>query len=145
MTIPLTCRCGERFEVAHHQAGTKQPCPACDKLVDVPGEPFVKMASMKYLNQAADHSEEAVAHLPLCPDCKGTGRCRLCGGYRKVAGSGEPSGCSAIFFVSMWANFYAKMLGMDTPNAGIKGCVSCNGRGKCYQCDGLGRVADSGD
>ncbi len=36
MSIPVKCRCGERFRAPEKRAGKSTRCPCCDRLVDVP-------------------------------------------------------------------------------------------------------------
>jgi hypothetical protein len=36
MSIPVKCRCGERFRAPDKRAGKSTRCPSCDRLVDVP-------------------------------------------------------------------------------------------------------------
>src|SRR5262245_60981996 len=56
MPIDLQCDCGKRLSVGDYQAGRKVRCPACQELLDVPGE--------------ADERGYRVEHVNKCPQCK---------------------------------------------------------------------------
>lgn len=71
MTIRVRCDCGKKFQVADEQEGRKVRCPACQDLVEVPGE-------------AAEASAYHLEKKAFCPKCRsdwphGTELCTQCG------------------------------------------------------------------
>ena len=132
MPIAVTCFCGTSFAVPEQKAETRQPCPACGRMVDVPGRP-------------PGLTEEEKSSLPVCPDCQGDGKCRHCGGLRGRARPERGSGSllwSAVWpFLNFWLTLYWMLAPQDVSS---KHCTGCNGNGRCFKCRGFGRLRETG-
>jgi hypothetical protein len=151
MALLVTCECGEHVMADDSQAGQQVPCPACGKAVELP-QAYNPLSTAKYMQTAADAppiEERPPAGAP-CPDCVGSGQCRHCHGTGQLneallerITNGINRAVAGIF------STISDLLGAG-PSEGRRriqtrserrmasACPSCEGRGKCFKCEGTG-------
>jgi hypothetical protein len=150
MALLMNCECGERVVAEDSEAGQQVPCPACGKMVEMP-QAYNPLTTAKYVEAAAAAPpvEEVRPTGPPCSGCDGSGHCRHCqgSGQRQEAfldrlTSGITNAITGVF------QTLGDLLGAG-PSGGRRvqtrsqqrlanACQACEGKGKCFKCDGSG-------
>lgn len=150
MALVVNCECGERVIADDDQAGQQVPCPACGKTVELP-QAYNPLSTAKYVqaDAPAPEPEEKRPTGPECPDCAATGRCRHCQGTGQIQEALLDRITSGINrAVAGFFQTVGDLLGAG-PSGGRRiqtrsqrraasACPACEGRGKCFKCEGTG-------
>lgn len=153
MALLVNCDCGERVEADDTDAGKEVPCPACGKAVLMPGA-YNPLSTAKYLQTSpSPAAEEAPPVGSPCPGCAGTGQCphchgsgqaiepfleRLTNGINRVVGGifgtlGELLGANPLD---------GRRVVTRSEKRRATACQACDGKGKCFRCEGSGNVIE---
>lgn len=147
MSPRVSCLCGERIELGPGQPLTSLECPTCGRTIDL-SPPRFDQPAVPGIPAATTAESGGQGHAVVCPDCGGTGRCRLCSSSQKrwwaEALAFVDSVFDAVFGVFANASasspnhWYGSNRHISSRHYQTKGCVACNGRRKCYKCNGSG-------
>lgn len=154
MALLVNCECGERVAGDDSDAGKEIPCPACGKPVAMP-QAYNPLSTAKYLQtSAAPAAEEAPPPVGMpCSSCAGTGNCPHCNGGGQAI---EPflervtNGINRVvvgIFSTLGELLGANPLEGRRPTTRSEkrratACQACDGKGKCFRCEGSGNVIE---